>query len=243
MEFLRRLFGSKDDRLAEFEKLIGYRFNDRGMLKTALSHRSSLKDTGLESNERLEFLGDAVLGLIVSTFLYRNHDDLPEGDLTRMKALLVNETVLSQAAVSFGLGDYLFLSDEEKKAGGDTKPSITSDAFEAIVGAVYLDGGYQDAKRLVYKFILADYQHIIDDKKLQNYKGELLEFMQARGEGMPHYYVKDQIGPDHDKVFIVAAYVNEIFLGEGKGKSKKEAEQHAAREALKRIKKEELKFS
>jgi ribonuclease-3 len=243
VRFFRKLFGVKDDQLERLEKTIGYRFHDRLLLKTALSHRSSLKETNLESNERLEFLGDAVLGLIVSSFLYRNHADLSEGELTRMKALLVNETVLAQAALSFDLGDFLYLSTEEKKAGGDTRPSINSDAFEAIVGAIYIDGGYEKAREFVMKYILVDYQDIIDDKKLHNYKGELLELVQAVGEGMPYYHVQDQIGPDHDKLFIVGVFINDTFLGEGRGKSKKEAEQNAARIALKKIKQEEFKFS
>lgn len=236
MRFFSRLFGTKDKHLESLEKLLDYRFDNRGLLKTALSHRSSLKDTGLESNERLEFLGDAVLGLIVSAFLYRKYNDLAEGDLTRMKATLVNETVLAQAAASFGLGQYIYLSAEEKKAGGDNRPSITADAFEAVLGAVYIDGGYEQAKRLVRKFILKDYQEILGDKKLHNYKGELLEHMQARGSSMPHYHVENQIGPDHDKVFIVGVYVDNQLFGEGRGKSKKEAEQKAAREAMKFIK-------
>jgi len=236
LRFLHRLFNKQVDPIQKLENEIGYRFEDHKLLKTALSHRSSLKDTGLESNERLEFLGDAVLGLVVSSFLYSEYEELSEGDLTRMKATLVNETVLSRSALSFGLGQYIFLSPEEKKAGGESRPSITADAFEALLGAIYLDGGFEQAKKLVYKYILNDHLDIIDDKKLHNYKGELLEYMQARGNSMPFYQVQDQIGPDHDKVFVVAVYVDNELLGEGKGRSKKVAEQKAAREALKVIK-------
>jgi ribonuclease-3 len=236
LRFFSRLFKKQVDPIRQLENEIGYQFSDHKLLKIALSHRSSLKDTGLESNERLEFLGDAVLGLIVSAFLYGEYEELSEGDLTRMKATLVNETVLSRAALSFGLGEYIFLSPEEKKAGGESRPSITADAFEALLGAIYLDGGFEQAQKLVYKFILIDHLDIIDDKKLHNYKGELLEYMQARGNGMPFYQVQDQIGPDHDKVFAVGVYVDNILLGEGRGKSKKVAEQKAAREALKVIK-------
>lgn len=236
MRFLHRLFNKQVDPIRQLENEIGYRFEDHKLLKTALSHRSSLKDTGLESNERLEFLGDAVLGLVVSAFLYSEYEELSEGDLTRMKATLVNETVLSRAALSFGLGQYIFLSPEEKKAGGESRPSITADAFESLLGAIYLDGGFEQAQKLVYKYILNDHLGIIDDKKLHNYKGELLEYMQARGNSMPFYQVQDQIGPDHDKVFVVAVYVDNELLGEGKGRSKKVAEQKAAREALKVIK-------
>ena len=235
MRFLRRLFSRQVDPIRQLENKIDYQFGDHKLLKTALSHRSSLKDTRLESNERLEFLGDAVLGLIVSAFLYSEYEELSEGDLTRMKATLVNETVLSRAALSFSLGEYVFLSPEEKKSGGESRPSITADAFEALLGAVYLDGGFEQAQKLVYKYILNDHLDIIDDKKLHNYKGELLEYMQARGNGSPSYQVQDQIGPDHDKIFIVGVYIDNILLGEGRGKSKKVAEQKAAREALKVI--------
>ncbi|MCP4582337.1 MAG: ribonuclease III [candidate division Zixibacteria bacterium] len=236
MRFFRKLFSKKNGTIERLEWVIGYRFNDRDLINNALSHRSSLKDTGLESNERLEFLGDAILGLIVSAFLFGKYEDLPEGDLTRMKAMLVNETVLSRAAMSFDLGDFLFLSAEEKKAGGNSRPSITADAFEALLGAVYLDGGFNEAEKLVRKYILQDHTEIIDDKKLHNYKGELLEFMQAKGETVPYYHVRDQIGPDHDKLFVVGVYMDNELLGEGKGKTKKEAEQKAAREAIKTIK-------
>ena len=235
MKFFHRLFSRKDYPVNKLEKATDYRFKNRELIKIALSHRSSLKDTGLGSNERLEFLGDAVLGLIVSNFLYNQNKDLSEGDLTRMKATLVNETILARAAMSFNLGDYIFLSIEEEKSGGRYKPSIIADAFEAITGAIYLDGGFEAAEKFVMKYILDDYLYIIDDKMLHNFKGELLEYMQSRSEGMPHYRVSDQFGPDHDKVFKVAVYANNVLLGEGEGKSKKEAEQQAARKALQKI--------
>jgi ribonuclease III len=235
-----KLFGwlarPKADPTIGLEKIIGYRFKDRALLFEALSHRSSLKDTGKPSNERLEFLGDAILGSIVSTFLYKNNTHHSEGDLTRMKAGLVNETVLAQVAQSFHLGDFLFMSPEEEKSGGRTRPSITADAFESLIGAIYLDGGYIQAEQLVNKYILQGYKIIIGNEQLHNYKGELLEYLQAQGQGMPHYKVSDQIGPDHDKLFIVWVYANGEKIGEGEGHSKKEAEQKAARQALQKIK-------
>lgn len=242
MRFFPFLSVKKIDPITNLEKVIGYRFKNRNLIKKALSHRSSVKETGLNSNERLEFLGDAVLGMIVSSFLFDQNDDLTEGELTQMKAALVNEKALSKVAMSFGLGDFLFMSPEEEKAGGRTKPSITADAFEALAGAVYLDSGYKAAEKLVKKFILDDYLNILEDEKLYNYKGELLEFLQAKSAGMPHYKVNSQIGPDHDKIFFVWVYANDEKLGEGKGKSKKEAEQRAARQALIRIKTGQTKW-
>jgi ribonuclease III len=236
VRFFRWLSGKKADPLRDLEITIGYRFKNRDLVKEALSHRSSLKETGLSSNERLEFLGDAILGLVVSAFLYRNNSGHSEGELTRKKATLVNETILSQVATAFGLGNYIYVSSEEDKAGGRTKPSITADTFEALIGAIYLDGGYRQAEKFVHKFILTHHENIVDNEQLHNYKGELLEYMQAHGQGMPHYKISDQIGPDHNKLFIVWVYANGEKLGEGEGHSKKEAEQKAARQAILKIK-------
>lgn len=236
MRLFRWLTGPGADPAAGLEKIIGYRFKNRNFLKEALSHRSSLKETGLSSNERLEFLGDAILGTVVSTFLYKINEQHTEGELTRMKASLVNETVLAQIAQSFHLGDYLYMSQEEDKSGGRTRSSITADAFEALIGAIYLDGGYAPAEKLVNKYILNGFKDILGNEQLYNYKGELLEYLQALGKGMPHYKVSDQIGPDHDKIFVVWVYANGDKIGEGEGHSKKEAEQKAARQALQMIK-------
>ena len=236
MRFLPRLFGKRDDPIARLEKIIGHRFKDRLLLETALSHRSSLRDTGLNSNERLEFLGDAVLGMAVSDFLFRKFENISEGELTRLKAILVNETTLSGVAMSFELGEFLFMSPEEEKSGGRQKFSITADAFEALVGALYLDGGLSAALNIINRYLLKDYADIFEDENLHNYKGELLEFMQARGRTIPQYRIKDQIGPDHEKVFVVEVFIQSELLGQGDGRSKKEAEQNAARQALDRIK-------
>ena len=236
MRFFRSLFGKRDDPIAQLEKTIGYRFRDRLLLEMALSHRSSLKGTGLQSNERLEYLGDAVLGMVVSDFLYRKFNDISEGELTRKKAILVNETTLAAVALSFELGDYLFMSPEEEKSGGRQKSSIIADAFEALLGALYLDGGMRPALKIINKYLLKDSTEIIEDEKLHNYKGELLEFVQAKGRNIPQYRIKDQIGPDHEKVFVVEVFIQSEFLGQGGGRTKKEAEQNAARQALDRIK-------
>ncbi len=236
MLFSRWLKKRSAEPLERLQRTIGYRFKDTGLLRSALAHRSCLKETGLRSNERLEFLGDAVLGSIVSEFLFREDRGRSEGELTRMKAALVNETVLSQAARSFGLGDYIYLSAEEEKSGGRQRPSITADAFEALLGAIYIDGGFKAASRFVGRFLLDNYQSYIKSADLHNYKGELLEWLQGHGSGMPQYRISDQIGPDHDKIFHVAVYAGGEKLGEGEGRSKKEAEQRAARQALMKIK-------
>ena len=236
MRIFNRLFEKKKDSISKLEGIIHYRFKNRRLIETALRHRSSLKDSRFGSNERLEFLGDAVLGLVVSQFLFRRHEHLLEGDLTRLKATLVNETVLARVAASMRLGDFIYLSPEEEKSGGRTKASIIADGFEALVASVFLDGGLTAAEKLIADFLLSDYQSIIADKDLRNYKGELLEYIQAQGGGMPHYRVLNETGPDHAKIFSIGVYFNNRLLGEGTGKSKKEAEQKAACQALEKIK-------
>jgi ribonuclease-3 len=236
--FLKRIFSGNKDPLDSFETTIGYRFQKRELLKTALSHRSSVENGS--SNERLEYLGDAVLGLVVSEFLFGEFPDLDEGDLTKMKASLVNEAVLSKVAGEFGLGDFIFLSSEEEKSGGRQKPSIVADAAEAVLGAVYLDGGLPAARRIVQRFFLTDYENLLNDESSFNYKGELLEKIQGVGKGLPRYEIMKEIGPDHEKQFVISVSINGETLGQGEGSTKKEAEQKAARMALKTLLKKEI---
>lgn len=233
--FFRKIFSRGNVSLEKIEDIINYKFQNKTLLYNAMSHRSSVENNN--SNERLEHLGDAVLGLVVSEFLYKKFTDYNEGDLTKLKSALVNETVLSKVSAEFKLCDFILLSPEEEKAGGKSKPSIMADAVEALFGAVYLDGGLDSAKNVIRKIILNNYGSLVNDKALQNYKGELLELIQKNGNKAPRYEVIDQIGPDHDKVFVVAVLVNGEKMGTGKGSSKKEAEQNAAREALLKLKK------
>jgi ribonuclease-3 len=235
--FLKRIFSGEKDSLDGFEATIGYRFQDRNLLVSALSHRSSVENG--RSNERLEYLGDAVLGLIVSEFLFGEYPDLDEGDLTKMKASLVNEAVLSKVAGEFGLGNFIFLSNEEEKSGGRKKPSIVADAAEAVLGAVYLDGGLSAARSIVGRFFLTDYESLLNDESSYNYKGELLEKIQGSGKGLPRYELQKEIGPDHEKQFVISVSVNGENLGQGDGSTKKEAEQKAARMALRTLRKKE----
>lgn len=232
--FLKRILSGSKDRLERFETAIGYSFQKRNLLINALSHRSSVENG--TSNERLEYLGDAVLGLVVSEFLFSNFPDLNEGDLTKMKASLVNEGVLSKVAGELGLGGYIFLSKEEEKSGGRQKPSIVADAAEAVLGAVYLDGGLTAARRIVHKFFLTDFENLLKDEASYNHKGELLEMTQGSGRGLPRYEVLREIGPDHEKLFVVSVSVDGETLGQGEGTTKKEAEQKAAKMALERLK-------
>jgi ribonuclease-3 len=233
--FIKKLFSQDKDHLGNVEKILNYKFDNRKLLKKALTHRS-WENAGL-SNERLEFLGDAVLGLVVSEFLYGLYPNLSEGDLTKMKSSLVNEAVLSKMFSKSGLAEYIFLSSEEEKSGGREKASITSDAMEAVLGAVYLDGGLGKTSMVIEQMLLSDYKDLLNDKSIYNYKGELLELTQNDGRGVPRYEVIEEIGPDHDKVFVVSVSVESETVGTGKGTTKKEAEQRAAGMALEFLKK------
>jgi ribonuclease-3 len=235
--FLKRLFSRDDSALGEFEAVVGYSFNDRRLLSKALSHRSSV--AGGLANERLEYLGDAVLGLVVSEFLFKRYPEYDEGNLTKVKAALVNETMLSKVANKFDLGRFIFLSSEEERSGGRLKPSIIADATEAVIGAVYLDGGLAPAASIIKRFILDDFENLIRDEAMLNYKGELLERMQGEGRGSPRYEVMEELGPDHIKTFIMSVSVDGLKLGTGQGQTKKEAEQRAAKMALEALDRKE----
>ncbi len=217
---------------------MGYRFSDPQLLERALTHRSyihSPENEGLRANERLEFLGDSVLGMVTSRFLFERFPERSEGDLTKLKSTLVSEANLSRIAKSIFLGKFLNLSEEEEKSGGRERSSIVSDAYEAVIGAVFLDGGLAPAQRMITNQILKKYLEITTDQTLHNYKGELLEYLQALGLGLPRYEVLEEKGPDHRKKFTIAVCIKGEKIGRGVGKNKKEAEQKAARMALENI--------
>jgi len=221
----------------DIQGIIGYSFRDTGLLSEALTHRSYAKSsTGDDSPtfERLEFLGDSILGMIVAEDLYRMFPDKPEGKLTKLKAALVNEQTLSMVARDMGLGDHILLSVEEAAAGGRDRPSITSDCFEAVIAAIYLDGGLEPARKFVAEFVMSRIDEVRSDESIRNFKGELLELTQGQGAGVPRYEVIDERGPDHDKTFTVTVHGFGRELGVGRGHSKKEAEQSAAQVALKK---------
>jgi ribonuclease-3 len=223
-----------DASLRQLEHRIGYIFHDRQLLLSSLTHRSHANtvDTAQPSYERLEFLGDSVLGLVVAEQLYRDHPGIMEGDLTKIKALLVSEATLSIIGREMGINNHLILSADEERAGGKERSSIISDALEAIIGAVYLDGGLAEARKIILNFIYIKKEDVTSDATRRNYKGELLEYVQSRGEGMPRYDVVAEVGPDHDKVFTVSVSILGRQVGIGSGSSKKEAEQRAAASAL-----------
>ncbi len=218
-----------------FQSIFRYEFNNENLLFEALTHRSYTRTADgaeLPSYERLEFLGDSVLGLVVAEEMYQRFPDKSEGELTKMKSLLVNETSLARFGGEAGLGEFLRLSPEEERSGGRERSSILADAFEAVLGAIYLDGSIEPVREVVRRLIVSRMDETLQDKSQINYKGELLEIMQGRGENMPQYEVISEAGPDHQKKFVVAVICRNEKLGVGEGLSKKEAEQKAARVAL-----------
>jgi ribonuclease-3 len=227
-----------EPRLGELEKKLGYRFRNPELLHRALTHRSYIhtaENQDQRANERLEFLGDSVLGMVTSRFLFEHFPNKSEGDLTKLKSTLVSEANLSRIARSITLGWFLNLSEDEERSGGRDRSSIISDAYEAVIGAVFLDGGLVPAEKLIRNQILKRYVEITTDHTLHNYKGELLEYMQALGMGLPRYDVVEESGPDHQKRFTIAVSVRGNKVGQGRGKTKKEAEQKAARMALENV--------
>lgn len=219
------------------QDLIGYHFRSTDVLQLALTHRSfaHAADQYHLSNERLEFLGDSVLGLVIAERLYADYPDMREGELTKRKALLVSETTLADIGIRTGLNRHLLLAPEEDRSGGRVRASIVSDAVESIIGAVFLDGGFDAARDVVLRLIYTHEPTVTTDSSRQNFKGELLELMQSRGEGMPQYDVVSESGPDHEKVFCVDVLLNGRKIGSGSGHSKKEAEQRAASSALEQV--------
>ena len=225
-------------RIRSLENRLGYRFRDPRLLAQALKHRSWVyanQGDGVDSNERLEYLGDAVLGLAVAEYLFRRYEDRREGDLTRMKSLAVSRALLARRARAIDLGSHIFLSPEERGAGGGEQDSILSDAFEAVIGALYLDGGLGPARRFIETVLLHDLEGLVRGEDFVNFKSLLLEHVQGRGQGHPRYQVLDERGPDHEKVFSVDVSVTGQTIGRGQGRSKKEAQQMAARSALKSL--------
>ena len=217
------------------EAKLGHQFQERSLLDNALLHRSHsfvLKHHREVSNERLEFLGDAVLGLVVNDYLFQLYGDSSEGDLTKMKSLLVCRSRLAEVATNLELGNHIRMSRSEAATGGRRRSSILADTTEAVIGAVYLDGGLPAAQHMINRCLLLNCEEILDSRSQENYKSRLQEIIQARFKHPPRYRVTSADGPDHARIFKVNVTYNGHPLGEGEGPNKKTAEQEAAREAL-----------
>ncbi len=220
--------------MTELEKKIGYTFKNKKFLKIALTHSSYANESGgrLSSYERLEFLGDSILGVITSDYIFKNFPKYPEGDLTKLRASLVCEKQLCVFSRELGISEYVKLSRGEIHCNGQERPSILADVFEAICAAIYLDsGGFEEVSKFILRFIVSAIKHPMI-AEIQDYKTILQEVVQKNPEETIEYVMIKETGPDHDKRFTMEVRINNNSVGIGTGKSKKEAEQHAAREAL-----------
>ena len=224
--------------MEKFEKLINYNFKNPKLLKQAFTHSSFAhehKMSSLENNERLEFLGDAVLELIISEYLYQNFPDMPEGELTKFRASIVCESSLAKNAMKLDMGKFVLLGKGEENTGGRTRESILADAFEAVIGAIFLDGGHSVAKKFIIDILYESIEQGHDTFKLSDCKTYLQELLQKSSKEVIRYYIVDEYGPDHNKVFVAEVNHSNYILGKGMGKSKKEAEQNAAYNAIKNL--------
>lgn len=226
--------------MEKLEQFFGLEFKDKDLLKTALTHSSYANENGCESNERLEFIGDAVLDLLMGEYLYSKYKGYNEGDLTKKRAKNVCESALVEYAKECNLKDYLLLGKGEEKSGGRDRVSLQADAFEAFIGAVYLDKGLDETYKVFDKIVIP----IVEEEREDNfvdYKSYLQELVQSDKRSL-EYKLHSESGPSHDKVFSIRVYMDEILMGEGTGKTKKEAEQSAAEVALKKLAIRSIKF-
>ena len=220
---------------ARLQQAIGHVFERSELLDHALAHRSWVNSAGrpsIESNERLEFLGDAVLDMVITDYLFSSRPTEDEGKLSKIKSLVVSAKVLAEVARTLDLGKYLALSKSEERGGGRDRESILADAFEAVIGAIYLDAGYDPARDFLFRTLVRSLDGFLGDAELANYKSALLEHSQGKGWGAPQYEVEGTQGPEHGKRYHVAVRVRGEHWGRGSGASKKDAEQAAARDAL-----------
>lgn len=224
--------------LAILQQTLGVSFRDLSNLEKALVHGSYVNENpglALASNERLEFLGDAVLGLVVAEKLYRDNHDFDEGKMTSLRAVLVRQETLARVAEAINLGDYLYLGKGEEAGGGRHKPANLASALEAVIAAVFLDQGLAKTRDCILRLLDAELEKAVSQGRGTDYKSELQHLIQARKQETPTYQVVEAIGPEHGKTFTVEVRLGNVLLGTGSGKSKKAAETEAARSALERM--------
>lgn len=223
--------------LEELQQIISYRFSDLSLLNTALTHSSytANRQEVMEHNERLEFLGDSVLSMVISKYIFKGCNEMAEGQLTRIRANVVCEQSLYAAATDINLGKYLRISKGEELTGGRTRPSILADAFEALIAAIYLDGGLSKVKIFVLHILNNTIKEAIQNKMISDYKSFIQEHIQKSSQGKITYKLLSEEGPDHSKIFEMAIMLDDKRLGIGKGNSKKEAQQAAAKDAVEKL--------
>lgn len=229
------------NKIREFEEKIGYEFQQENLLRQALTHSSYANEHRLKKlsdNERLEFLGDAVLEIVTSDFLYHTHTNVPEGELTRIRASIVCEQTLAFCTRALSLGDYLLLGKGEDLTGGRKRKSVLSDAFEAVIGAIYLDGGFANAKEFIHRFVLNNVEHM---QLFYDSKTILQEMVQGHSNNKVSYRLLSEKGPDHNKSFSAAVYIGKKEYGTGVGRTKKAAEQEAAYQTILQLRESKAK--
>jgi len=221
--------------ISALEEILGVEFKNKDYLLSAMTHRSYLnehKEAKQDHNERLEFLGDAVLELVITDFLFNKYPDKPEGELTAVRAALVNTNSLAEASTKLGLNDYLLLSKGEAKDTGRARVYILANSFEAVIGALYMDQGYAVAKDFISRQLFAQTDKIVEKRLWQDAKSRFQEMAQERAGVTPNYETLNQVGPDHDRVFTVGVFLGDKKIAEGTGRAKQEAEQAAAEKAI-----------
>jgi ribonuclease III len=225
-----------EEKFTAFEQKTGFVFLDKNLIKQAFTHRSYINEnpkSGLAHNERFEFLGDAVLELVVTDYLFRKYPEHAEGDLTAYRSAIVNAVIIGEVASKLGMNECLLLSKGESRDTGRARQTILANTYESYVGALYLDQGYEPCKTFITDTLLPELEMIIKNKSWKDPKSRLQEESQGRVGVTPSYVVLSSVGPDHDKHFTIGVYFGETKIAEGKGKSKQEAQQSAAEEALK----------
>lgn len=225
----------RDKELAELEKKLGISFLNKQLLNQSLTHASFAHEEKIPDNERLEFLGDAVIKLVISEYIYNKFPSRPEGDLTKIRATVISDETLAREANTVKLGEYLLLSENEKKTGGDRRKSNVANAFESLVGAIYLDAGLGKVRDFLLDFLRAEIDKVSREGYIKDYKSALQEFVQKKKWLLPQYKVLKELGPRHEKLFVIGVKIKGKIMGEGRGMNKKEAEQKAAEEALKAL--------
>ena len=218
--------------MGKLEESIGYTFKNKQLLETALTHTSYAYEHNVESNEKLEFLGDSILEFISSIYLFNNYKNLKEGEMTKVRATVVCEKSLYKIAKMHNFSDFLYLGKSEKQTGGENRPAILADSVEAVIAAIYIDGGLEEAKKIIIENLKEEIELASKNVGQKDYKTVLQEKLQEHGEVEIKYTIINETGPDHDKTFEAKVECNNRLLATGKGKSKKQAEMEAARKAL-----------
>ena len=232
-----RSHSSEQESARDFAQRMELKFEDHLLLSRALTHRSYLNENNdaIEDNERLEFLGDAVLDFLVADWLYNQYPEMPEGDLTRMRSALVSTDQLAEFAFDINLGDAMKLGKGERQNGGNKRPQLLCDTFEAVIGALYLDAGLIAVKDFIFPFLIDTAEDILANHKIEDPKSKFQEWAQAKGLETPKYITRKSTGPEHSKVFEVDVVIENKVYGNGKGSSKQVAAKHAAEMALERL--------